>query len=99
MFLKDQFLPRLEWPKLRLSFKKLRVFVDRIRALGVTHEIDGIVRIVEDRIKKIASFPAPKYQTDVRSFIGTVGMTRRWVNNFGEIARQLNRLMGKVEWR
>lgn len=35
----------------------------------------------------------------MRAFIGTVGITRRWIKNFAEIARPLARLTGKVEWR
>ena len=31
--------------------------------------------------------------------MGVVGITRRWVKNFTELARLLNRLIGKVNWR
>lgn len=36
--------------------------------------------------------------SDVKFFLGTVSMTRRWVPNFAEIARPLSRLTGKVDW-
>ena len=59
----------------------------------------GKVKIVQDRIAKIVKFPAPRNASKVKSFLGTVSMTRRWVPNFAEIARPLSRLTGKVEWR
>ena len=98
-FLRHHFLPRIEWACLRLSFKKLKLFASSIKALGVTHRVGGLIDILEDRIKKIATWPAPVDQTGVRAFLGVVGITRRWVKNFSEIARPLSRLTGKVDWR
>ena len=98
-FLRQHFLPRVEWARLRLSFKKLQLFQDQIKALGVTHSVGGHIHILEDRIAKIAQWPAPIDQTGVRAFLGTVGITRRWIKNFAEIARPLSRLTGKVEWQ
>jgi hypothetical protein len=46
-FLRDHFLPRIEWAKLRLSFKKMHLFEKQIKALGVTHVIGGFVKILE----------------------------------------------------
>ena len=96
-FLKDHFFPRIEWANLRLSFKKLRVFVRSIKALEIRHEIGGLVKIVKDRIRKISHFPEPRDQIEVRIFIGVIGITYRWVKNFDEIARPLYRLLGKVK--
>ena len=98
-FLRDHFFPRVEWARMVLSFKKLRLFADSIEALGVKHCVGGHVYIRDSRIEKIASFPVPTSQTSVRAFLGVVGITRRWVKNFTELARPLNRLTGKVEWR
>ena len=98
-FLRDHFLPRVEWAKLLLSFKKLRLFATTIKALGVIHEVGGYVRILEERIAKVARWPTPSDQSEVRGFLGTVGITRRWVKNFAEIARPLSRLTGKISWK
>jgi hypothetical protein len=98
-FLRYHFFPRIEWARLRLSFKKLQLFQDQIKALGVTHSIRGHIHILEDRIAKIAQWPVPTDQTGVRAFLGTVSITRRWIKNFAEIARPLSRLTGKVEWK
>ena len=98
-FLKDHFLPRLEWGLLRLSFKKLRVFMSAIKALGITHCTGGEVRIIDERVARIAKWPLPCDKTRVRAFLGVVGITRRWVRNFAEIARPLTRLTGNSPWK
>lgn len=98
-FLRDHFFPRVEWAKLLLSFKKLRLFANQIKALGVTHTVGGLVYILEERVNKVAKWPTPIDQTGVRAFLGTVGITRRWIKNFAELARPLSRLTGKVDWR
>lgn len=98
-FLRDHFFPRIEWARMVLSFRKLRLFADAIEALGVKHCVGGHVYIRDARIAKVAVFPTPLDQSGVRAFLGTIGITRRWVKNFTELARPLNRLTGKVEWR
>ena len=98
-FLRDHFLPRIEWARLKLSFKKLKLFAKEICALGVTHAVGGFVRILEDRVKKIAIWPTPTTQTEVRGFLRAVGITCRWIKNFAELSRPLTRLTGKVTWR
>ena len=98
-FLRDHFFPRVEWARLLLSFRKLRLFASSIKALGVTHSVGGLVKVLDDRIAKIARWPVPTDQSGVRAFLGTVGITRRWVKNFAELARPLSRLTGKVLWR
>lgn len=98
-FLRDHFFPRVEWARMVLSFKKLRLFASAIEALGVKHCVGGHVHILDNRIARVASFPVPSDQSGVRAFLGVVGITRRWVKNFTELARPLNRLTGKVEWR
>ena len=98
-FLQDHFFPRVEWARLLLSFKKLRLFASTIKALGVTHCVGGHVYILDERIAKIAAWPVPSDQSGVRAFLGVVGITRRWVKNFTELAKPLNRLTGKVDWR
>lgn len=98
-FLETHLLPRLLWANLRISFKKLFLFVARVQALGEDHEIGGRVSLKPSRIEKIIDWPVPQTQTEVRSFLGTVQTTRRWVKGFAEIARPLQRLCGKVEWR
>ena len=83
---------------LKLSFKKLVLFTNTIEALGVTYKIGGIVQVKEARAAKIRNWPTPWTTTEVRAFLGAIGMTRRWVKNFAETARPLTRLTGDVDW-
>ena len=53
-FLKNQFFPRIEWARLRLTFKKLHLFAESVKALNVIHEVGGYVRILDERMAKIA---------------------------------------------
>lgn len=97
--LEQHFLPRLLWSGLRLFFKKLKLFVSEITALGIQHEVGGLIRIARPRIEKISKWPVPQTKRDVRGFLGAVGITRRWVKNFAELARPLTRLTGDVNWQ
>ena len=42
-YLENHLLPRLLWSCLKLSFKKLKLFMDRILALGIVHKAGGIL--------------------------------------------------------
>ncbi|KAI1005918.1 hypothetical protein K3495_g2302 [Podosphaera aphanis] len=97
--LEEQLLPKLDWAKLRLSFKKLELFVTETVALGVTHRAGGIMLTKTERCDKIRDFPVPKDVSGIRKFLGIVGITRNWAKNFSEIKRPLSRLTGKVEFR
>ncbi|KAI0994842.1 hypothetical protein K3495_g13340 [Podosphaera aphanis] len=96
--LENELLPRLSWAKLRLSFKKLELFVTSTVALGVTHKAGGKLVTKTERCEKIRKFPVPENATDVRKFIGAIGITRNWVKNFAEIKRPLTRLTGNAEF-
>jgi hypothetical protein len=98
-YLRKEFLPRLEWARYRLAFKKLKVWQTKVQVLGVTHEIGGKIYVLEDRIRKIVDFPVPVNVTGVRGFLGVLGITRRWISNFSELGRPLARLTGKVPWK
>jgi hypothetical protein len=69
--LKQHLLPRLLW-KLKLLFKKLKLFISSIIALGIKIKAGGKVRVKPDRAKKIRSFPVPTLDTEVRRFIGCI---------------------------
>lgn len=69
-FLHDHFLPRVAWAKVRLAFKKLKIFEEEIVALGVSYHVGGFMRIIPDRVKKIMDFPTPTSALEVKSFLG-----------------------------
>lgn len=98
-FLRDYFFPRIEWARLTLSFRKFRLFVNQIKALGVDHYVGGKLHVLSSLVETVAKWPEPKNAKGVQGFIGAVGITRRWVKNFAEIARPLSHLTGNVPWR
>lgn len=73
-FLRDHFLPRIEWAGLKLSFKKLRLFCDQVTALGTEHQIGAKASILPDRVRRIAKWPTPSCIKEVRSCLGALGL-------------------------
>ena len=88
-FLRDHFFPRIKWAKLTLSFRKFRLFVDHIKALGVEYHVGGRIHVLDSRVKAIAKWPEPTSVKGVRGFLEALGITCRWVKNFSELARPL----------
>jgi len=52
---------------LKLSFKKLELFVDAVLALGVVHRAGGVSTVKESRVANIKELPIPIDPTGVRT--------------------------------
>jgi hypothetical protein len=76
VFLRDHLLIRIEWSMLKLLFKKLVLFTSSITALRVEHQIHSAMRVKQSQSAKIATWPVPTNVTAVRSFLGSIGVTR-----------------------
>ena len=76
-FLRNYFLSRVKWAKLRLFFKKLYLFVLKITILRVTYSIDDFIKILKKRVKKIARYLVSINQFEMRDFLRVVNITRR----------------------
>ncbi len=98
-FLRDYFLSRVEWVKLRLFFKKMHLFEDKMKALRIIHCVNDFIKILKNRIKKIAKWLTLTNQIDVRAFMSAVEIIRRRIRNFVELIRSLARLIEKIDWR
>ncbi len=98
-FLRDYFLSRIEWAKLRLFFKKMYLFENKMKTLRITHCVDDFIKILKDRIKKIAKWFISTNQTDVQAFMRAIEIIWRWIRNYAELIRSLARLTDKVDWR
>jgi hypothetical protein len=98
-FLRAHFLSRIEWVKLRLFFRKMHLFEDKVKTLKIISCVDDFIKILENRIKKIAKWSIFVNQTDVRVFVDAVEIIRRWIRNFAKLIRSLTRLTDKVDWR
>src|SRR6266852_6560560 len=64
--------------------------------LGVTVSILG-AHVTHGTLSKITKWPVCTSVTDVRGFLGTVGVVRRWIKDFAKIARPLILLTKKSE--
>ncbi|CAH0037655.1 unnamed protein product [Clonostachys rhizophaga] len=71
---------------------------DSILAIGWVHKVGGRMFIKREGAEKLKSWPAPQDPTGVRSFLGDMNPTRRWIKNCAERARPLTRLTGDVPW-
>ncbi|KAI0996530.1 hypothetical protein K3495_g11651 [Podosphaera aphanis] len=96
--LENQLLPRLVWAKLKLSFKKLELFVASTTVLGVLHKAGDVLITKLERCERIRNWPVSKNTTDIRKFLGAVGFTWRYVKNFPEIRKPLSRLTRNMEF-
>ena len=98
-FLRDHFFSRIEWIRLKLFFKKLKLFMNQIKTLNVVHVVEDRVFIVSERIKKIAKWSTSINFIEVKTFLEVVDITKRWMKNFTEIAKSLSRLTEKTDWK
>ena len=86
--------------KLKLSPKKCLLFQRQIKYLGHIVSKDG-VRVDDEKIQAIRSWPKPSTVKEVRSFLGLCSYYRRFIAGFADIARPLHRLSEKpqvFEW-
>jgi hypothetical protein len=98
-FLRDHFLSRIEWSRLRLTFKKLYFFQKTVKALEITHTVNEKIRILNERCEKMINFLIFTISTDVRVFLRIIEIIRRWILNFSKLKRSLTRLTRKIDWR
>ena len=85
---------RLRDANLKLQPKKCKFAADQVEYLGHFFSKQGISSNPE-KIEKVKSFPRPKTQKDVRSFIGLCNYYRKFIFNFSAILKPLNNLLKK----
>jgi hypothetical protein len=54
------------------------------------------IRVDPTKIEVILNLPTPRTQTEVRSFLGTSGYYRRFMENFAKTVAPLNALTGNA---
>ena len=89
----DQFLHHLELvlqrckeKNLTLNWEKCHFMVRQEINLG--HEISRRgIEVDKAKVEVIVKFPPPKRIKDIRSFLGHAGFYRRFIKDFGKIAR------------
>jgi Reverse transcriptase (RNA-dependent DNA polymerase)/RNase H-like domain found in reverse transcriptase len=85
---------------LKLNAKKCAFGVRRVSNLGHVISKDG-VEVDSHKVQAVRNFPVPKNTTEVRAFHGMCNYFRRFIPNFGEIAKPLTSLCKtdiKLQW-
>jgi len=69
-----------------------------ISILGVVVEREQ-VQMKTDKVKAVKEWKTPTKIKEVESFLGFANFYRQFIKNFSHIARPLNELKGKKEWK
>ena len=85
---------RLRRANLKLHPKKCKFAVQEVNYLGHVLSPQGI-QPNPDKVKAIISFPTPSKLKQLRSFLGMIGYYRKFIRNFGVIAKVLYDLTKK----
>ncbi|CAC5368427.1 unnamed protein product [Mytilus coruscus] len=90
----EQLLCRLEETGLPLNIEKCQFNMERIEFMGHILSEHGI-GVSESKVQAVKEARKPKTVTEVKSFVGLVNFTWRFIPNLATIAEPLNRLMKK----
>lgn len=80
--------------KLKLKFKKCKFGASMVEYLGHTISADGVSPHAHN-VDKILGFPTPRNADHVRSFLGTAGYYRRFIDCYADIATPLTNMLKK----
>ena len=73
------------------SGKKLVLAVRQVIIVGFLCDLEGM-RPNHGIVTKVSRWPIPRSVTEVRGYLGTVGVARNWIQNFAKIAKPLTEL-------
>ena len=59
----------------------------------------GQVQIEADKVKAVKEWKMPTKIKEVESFLGFANFYRQFIKNFSHMAKPLNELKGKKEWK
>jgi len=88
-------LARLKEAKLYAKKSKCTFFQREVEFLGHYVGTNGL-RVMDDKLAAVASWPVPARVRDVRAFLGLTGFYRRFVRGYSEIALPLTALTRTV---
>jgi hypothetical protein len=84
-------LDALREQKLYAKESKCELFHHEVEFLGHRVGRDGI-RMMEDKVEAVRTWPTPRGVRDVRAFLGTAGYYRKFIRDFSAIAAPLSDL-------
>ena len=96
----EEMFMRLQKANLMLKPSKCHFFKKQVEFLGHVVSQDG-VQTDPEKIESVRNWGTPRRVKDVRSFLGLTGYYRRFIKNYGEIAKPLHELTEKntaFEW-
>ena len=94
-------LERIRKAKLKLKLSKCELFKKKISYLEHVISAAG-VETDPKKIQVVKEWPVPSYVTDVRAFLGFCNYYRRFIRDFIDLTRPLNKLLCKdtdLVWR
>ena len=91
----SQVFQRLRDANLTLKAEKCSFAVDKVIYLGHVITKNGVEVDISKKTEKIRSFPEPKNQKQLKSFLGLANYYKRFVKDFSKICVPLNRLLQK----
>lgn len=97
----DDHLDRLERVLSRINAKGWTTSPEKcffafaaIRQLG--HRVSGLLVDIDDnKVAAVRDWPEPRNVKELRTWLGFTGYFRKFLKNYGEVARPLTRLLGK----
>ena len=98
-YFRYHFFSRLKWVRLKLFFKKLRLWCIKIKILKIIHEIDDKIHVLKNKIRKIIEFFEFRNAINICEFLNVLEIIRKWVKNFFEIIKSLFKLTEKTVWK
>ena len=90
-------LKRLREHDLYLKPEKCEFEQPQVEYLGLIIS-ENSVRMDPVKVAAITEWPVPQNASDVRKFRGFANYYRRFIRNFSEICRPLDRLTGNAPW-
>lgn len=91
----EEVLQRLKDANLTLKPSKCHFFKKQVEFLGHVVSQEG-VQTDPKKIKDVKEWPIPRRVKDVRSFLGLTGYYRRFIKDYGSIAKPLHELTEKT---
>ena len=84
--------------KLYIKLEKCEIEKERIEYLGVVVS-EGRVEMDPVKTKALTGWLMPKKLRELQSFLGFCNFYRRFIKDYSKIAKPLNQLTGKEEWK
>lgn len=93
------FFFRLKWIKLKLLFKKFKLWCIKIKILKIIHEIGEKIHVLKNKIKKTIKFFVFENFTMIKKLFNVLKIIRRWIKNFAKFVKFFFKFTDDVIWK